>query len=62
MVEAYPEDEEFEDGWGDDDGDGWDDADDDNNQAANVFTVDDTDMMQYRDKGYRSVRSRAIET
>ena len=32
MVEAYPEDEEFEDGWGEgDDGDGWDDDVEDDN-------------------------------
>ena len=66
MVEAYPEEEDeggFEDGWGDedDDGEGWGD-DDGNNQPSDIFTVADADMMQYRDKGYRSVRSRAIAT
>ena len=46
MVEAYPEDEEFEDGWGEgDDGDGWDDDLEDDNQPSNMFTVTDAEML-----------------
>ena len=47
MVEAYPEDEVIEDGWGEGegDGDGWDDDVEEDNQASNMFTVTDADMM-----------------
>ena len=49
MVEAWPDpdEDEFEDGWGDDDdGEGWDDADiDDGQPSSNMFTVADSDML-----------------
>ena len=48
MVEAYGEEEDqFEDGWGDDDddGDGWGDVDGDEDQPTDIFAVADTDMM-----------------
>ena len=46
MVEAYPEEDQFEqDGWGDDDdGEGWDNVDE-NQPPSNIFAVADTDML-----------------
>ena len=67
MVEAYPqEDEAAAGGWGendDDEGEGWGNSDEEDGAGpANIFTVPDADMFNARDKGYKSVRSRAIAT